>query len=173
MNTKIFPGFKLFLAFVLFAMLSASAYPTERGSVVVEAAGVTIGKGHVALNLKFWNCTDKAITLDHRFLPWGQMATGLIVYKGAGVGKELQASYPINDLAPRDVTVSSGGYVTGTLNLDETYPVLKDAKHLDDLVVFWVYDAKVTGILSAGKFGGMVPLSSTPSTSDRSTVACR
>lgn len=154
-------------------MYSASACSTERGPVVVEAAGVTVGKGHVALNIKFWNCADKAITLDHRFLPWGQMATGLIVYKGAGVGKELQASYPINDLAPRDVTVNSGEYVAGTLNLDETYPALKDAKHLDDLVVFWVYDAKVTGIPSAGKFGGMVSLSSAPSTSGGNPSACR
>ena len=71
----------------------------------------------------------------------------------------MQASYPINDLAPRDVAVSSGQYVAGTLNLDDTYPALRDTKHLDDLV-FWVYDAKVTGIPAAGKVGGMVPLSS-------------
>ena len=173
MNMKISLGFKLFLTLAFLAMYSASAFSTERGPVVVEATGVTIGKGHVALNIKFWNCTNKTITLDHRFLPWGQMATGLIVYKGAGVGKELQASYPINDLAPRDVAVSSGEYVAGTLNLDDTYPALRDAKHLDDLVVFWVYDAKVTGIPAAGKFGGMMPLSNVQPTCYRNASACR
>lgn len=172
MSTKTSLGFKLLLALVLLAIYSADAYSTERGPVVAEAAGVTIGKGHVALSIRFWNCTDKSFTLDHRFLPWGQMATGLIVYKGAGVGKELQASYPINDLPPRDVTIGSGEYVTGALNLDEIYPALKNAKHLDDLVVFWVYDARVTGIASAGKFGGMVPLSlsSKPFPNDRNAV---
>ncbi|GAA0697814.1 hypothetical protein ISN75_12730 [Dyella marensis] len=166
-------GFKLLIALVLLPSYSVDAYSTERDPVVVEAAGVTVGDGHVALNVRFWNCTDKAIALDHRFLPWGQKATGLVVYKGAGVGMELQAIYHADDLPPHDVTIGPGKFATGLLNLDELYPALRNAKHFDDLVVFWVYDAKITGIPSAGKFGGMVPLSRTPSTSDRNASACR
>jgi hypothetical protein len=169
---KISLGFKLLIALVLLPSYSVNAYSIERNPVAVEAAGVTVEDGHVALNVRFWNCTDKAITLDHRFLPWGQKATGLIVYKGAGIGAELQAIYHADDLPPRDVTISPGKFATGSLNLDELYPALRKARHFDDLVVFWVYDAKITGIPSAGKFGGMVPLSPT-STSDRNAGACR
>ncbi|MFC5740235.1 hypothetical protein [Dyella tabacisoli] len=170
---KLFLGSKLLFALVLLTVYSADAFSREQNPVVAEAAGVTIGNGHVALNIRFWNCTDKAITLDHSFLPWGQRATGLIVYKGAGVGKELEPIYLVDDLPPRDVTIGSGEFATGALNLEETFPALRKAKHLDDLVVFWVYDAKMTGIPSAGKFGGMVPLSHAPSTSDSNASACR
>ena len=173
MSTRISLGFKLSLWWVLLAAYSAHAYSTERNPVVAEATGATIGNGRVSLNMKFWNCTDKSITLDHRVLPWGQMATGLIVYKGAGIGKELDTMSLVDDLPPRDVTIRPGEFVAGTLNLEETFPALRKAKHFDDLVVFWVYDAKVTGIPSAGKFGGMVSLSSASSDRERSSEACR
>lgn len=170
---RIFKGFRCSFALALFSVCSAETYAAQRAPVLVEATGVTIGNGHVDLHIRFWNCTDKAITLDRRVLPWGQMATSVIVYKGAGIGKELDASYPVDDPPPLDVTISSGAYAAGVLNLDVNYPVLKKAKHPEDLVVFWVYDAKITEIPAAGKFGGMVPLLSAPTASNEKTAACK
>ncbi|PMQ03734.1 hypothetical protein DyAD56_18690 [Dyella sp. AD56] len=170
---KISQGSKAFLLFLTLYSAVAYSTPAEATPVVVEAAGVTRGNGHIALNIRFWNCANKSITVNSGLLPWGQMTTGLIVYKGAGLGKELHASYPVSDPVLRDVAIDAGGYVVGALNLDVTFTELESAKHLEDLVVFWVYDAKVTGIPSAGKFGGMLPLLKTLSAADGNASPCR
>lgn len=142
------------------AMYAASAKePDTAYPIAVEATGVERIQGHVYLDMRVWNCSDKQITMDRFILPWGSsLGRGLVIYQ-AYTGKSLQQIYPIEDFPEQVYTIPGGGNVAGKISLDDYFEDLGGWKRLQDFVVFWVYQplGKSGGPVGK-KFGGMMPL---------------
>lgn len=95
MNLRAFACVALSLAA---AMCTASAKEPDAGyPIAVEATGVERSGGHIYLDMLVWNCSDKQISMDRFYLPWGgSLSRGLVIYH-AFSGKTLEQVYPIED----------------------------------------------------------------------------
>ncbi|WP_267221612.1 hypothetical protein [Dyella silvae] len=140
----------------------ASAKEPDSGyPIAVEARGVERIGGHLNLDMLVWNCSDKQISVDGVYLPWGgSLGRGLVIYH-AFSGKTLEQVYPVEDFPEQIYTIPGGGNVAGRIALDGYFLGLGRIKDLHGFVVFWVYQQIGNSGAPVGKkFGGMVPLDS-------------
>lgn len=140
---------------------SSASFP-----ISVDAIGIQRSGGHFYLDMLVWNCSNKALTMDITNLPWGGWLTkGLVIYH-AFSGKTLQPVFPVEDFPETPYVIPAGGSVTGQIALNSYFPDLAKVKDGRDFVVFWVYQPRgEKGAPVGKKFGGMVPLDTTSSTS--------
>ena len=141
---------------------TASTSPNETAfPIAVEAVGIERSGGHIYLDMRVWNCSDKALTMDIANLPWGgSLVRGLVVFTA---GEPLEQSVPIEDFPITPYVIPALGSITGRVALDRYFPDLANIRNVGDAVVFWVYQPLGDKGAPVGKkFGGMVPLDSGP-----------
>jgi hypothetical protein len=141
-------------------------------SIAVEAIGVEKSGQDFYLDMRVWNCSSKQLTMDIADLPWGLFPVSQQVIYHPASGKVMQAQIPIEDFPDTPYVIAAGGYVSGRVDLGRHFPDLAKIRHPDNWVVFWLYEPFGSKNIPIGKFGGMIPLDQTPSSSPGKS-ACR
>jgi hypothetical protein len=159
-------AFLLVLALLCFSPVAAA------GELFVRADQVRVDRGSVYLDLSVWNCSGHRVVEQLADLPWGQDATGIVVYAaGPAAGQPLEEAGLIEDFPIKEVTISPGSSVSGVINLSRSFPKLGRYTKYNDLVLFWVYDLSLIQGGTGAYVGGMLPfVPSSAGTTSRSAV---
>lgn len=128
------------------------------GELFVRADQVRVDQGSVYLDMSVWNCSGHRVVEQLADLPWGQDATGIVVYAAGPVaGQPLEEAGLIEDFPIKEVTISPGSSVSGVINLSRSFPKLSRYTKYNDLVLFWVYDMSLIQGGADAYVGGMLP----------------
>ena len=146
------------MAFVLVLALLCFAPVAKAGELFVRADQVRVDQGSVYLDMSVWNCSGHRVVEQLADLPWGQDATGIVVYAAGPVaGQPLEEAGLIEDFPIKEVIISPGSSVSGVINLSRSFPKLSRYTKYNDLVLFWVYDMSLIHGGEHGYIGGMLP----------------